>query len=264
MEFKGKVNLIHGDCTEAIKTVPDGSVDLIVCDMPYNVLNRLNPSASWDNEINMTRMWPEIWRVLKPNGACILFGQGLFSAKIMLSDPKNYRYSLVWDKVNRPTGFLDAKRKPLRIHEDILVFYRKRPTYNPRMTYGNVCHKRGKAGNARLANGKNRCYGNFEQTPTVITNEKYPTSIVKIEKEHKNFHHPTAKPVALMEWLIKTYSNKGDTVLDYCMGSGSSGCACINTERDFIGIELNDEYYKIADKRIKDAINDYESKLFAL
>lgn len=241
------IRLIQGDCIEEIKKIPSGSIDAVITDPPYAVLNRRNPSASWDNEIDMIKMWPEIWRVLKPNGACILFGQGLFSAKLMLSDPKNYRYSLVWDKVNRPTGFLDAKRRPLRIHEDILVFYRKQPTYNPQMTYGNVCHKRG---NARLANGKNRCYGNFEQTPTVIANEKYPTSIVKIEKEHKNFYHPTCKPVALMEWLIKTYTDEGDTVLDFTMGSGSTMVACDNTGRKGIGIELSEEYYEKAKERL--------------
>lgn len=134
-----------------------------------------------------------------------------------------------------------------------MVFYRKQPTYNPQFTYGAVCHKRGKAGNARLASGSNRCYGEFNQTPTVITNEKYPTSIVSIEKEHKSFYHPTCKPVALMEWLIQTYTNKGGTVLDFCMGSGSTMVACANTGRRGIGIELMQEYYDIAVKRVKEA-----------
>lgn len=242
-----------GDCLAVLPEVADDSVSAIICDPPYSVLSRRNPSASWDNEIDMTRMWPEIWRVLKPNGVCVLFGQGLFSAKLMMSDPQDYRYSLVWDKVNRPTGFLDAKRRPLRIHEDMLVFYRKQPTYNPQMIIGNVCHKRGKAGNARLENGRNRCYGEFDQTPTVITNEKYPTDIVRIEKEHRNFYHPTCKPVALMEWLVKTYTNKGDTVLDFCMGSGSTLVACANLDRRGIGIELMQEYYDITVKRVRDA-----------
>lgn len=160
-----------------------------------------------------------------------------------------------------PHRFLDAKRKPLRIHEDILVFYRRQPTYNPQMTYGDVCHKRGKAGNASLATGKNRCYGEFSQTPTVITNEKYPTSIIKMTKEHKNFHHPTCKPVRLLEWLIRTYSNEGDTVLDCTAGSGSTGVACVNTKRDFIGMELQEEYFEIAKKRIHDAEIDKMQRL---
>lgn len=232
-------------------TFADGSISACITDLPYSCLNKSNPSAKWDKEIDMSKMWEQVWRVLKPNGACILFGQGLFSAKLMMSQPKLYRYSLVWDKVNRPTGFLDAKRRPLRIHEDILVFYRKQPTYNPQMTYGAVCHSRGKG---RIENGKNRCYGSFEQTPTVITNEKYPTSIVRFDKEHKNFYHPTCKPVALLEWLIKTYSNEGDTILDFAMGSGSTMVACANTNRKGIGIELMEEYYNIAVKRVQEAL----------
>lgn len=245
--------LFQGDCFDVMPTIADGSVDCIIADPPYAALNRNNPHAQWDNELDMDCLWPQIWRVLKPNGACILFGQGLFSAKLILSELKMYRYSLVWDKVNRPTGFLDAKRRPLRIHEDMLVFYRKQPTYNPQMTIGNVCHKRGKAGIARLENGKNRCYGSFYQTPTVITNEKYPTTIIRVEKEHKNFYHPTCKPVALIEWLINTYTDKGDCVLDFCMGSGSTMVACANTSRKGVGIELTQEYYKIAVERVKQA-----------
>ena len=245
--------LMKGDCLELLKEIHNESVDMVCCDLPYSVLNRANPYAQWDNEIDMEKLWPELHRVCKSNAAIALFGQGFFSAKLIMSNPKEYRYALIWDKVNRPTGFLDAKRRPLRIHEDILVFYAKQPTYNPQMTYGPVCHKRGKAGNARLENGKNRCYGNFSQTPSVITNEKYPTTILRFEKEHKNFHHPTCKPVALLEWLIRTYSNEGETVLDMTMGSGSTGVACVNTKRDFIGMELTEEYFEIAKKRIHDA-----------
>lgn len=124
------------------------------------------------------------------------------------------------------------------------------------MTHGPVCHKRGKAGNASAMNGKNRCYGKFEQTPTVITNEKYPTTIIRVEKEHKNFYHPTCKPVALMEWLIKTYTNKGERVLDFCMGSGSTMVACVNTGRKGVGIELTQEYYDVATERVKQAQNE--------
>ncbi|MDE7345325.1 MAG: site-specific DNA-methyltransferase [Muribaculaceae bacterium] len=247
-ETFGKITLYNGDCLEVLPMLADASIDAIICDLPYAVLNKSNPSAKWDKEIDMQKMWEQIWRVLKPNGACVLFGQGLFSAKLMMSQPKLYRYSLVWDKINRATGFLDAKRKPLRIHEDILVFYRKLPTYNPQMTYGDVCHKRGKA-------GKSRCYGSYKSTPTIITNEKYPTSIVRVSKEHKNFYHPTCKPVALLEWLIKTYSNEGDTILDFTMGSGSTMVACVNTKRKGIAIELMQEYYDIAVKRVKEVLD---------
>lgn len=253
--------LLHGDCLELLKNIPDGKIDMVCCDLPYGQLNRNNPHAKWDNEIDMDKLWPELHRVCKPNATIVLFGQGAFSAKLIMSNLKEYRYTLIWDKINRPTGFLDAKRRPLRIHEDILVFYAKQPTYNLQMTYGAVCHKRGKAGNSRLEKGKNRCYGSFEQTPTIITNEKYPTTVLRFEKEHKNFWHPTAKPVPLLEWLIKTYSNEGETILDMTCGSGSTGVACVNTDRDFIGMELTEEYFEIAKKRIDDAIRDKQSRL---
>lgn len=253
--------LLYGDCLELLKEIPNGSVDMVCADLPYAALNRSNPYAQWDNVIDMVKLWDEMHRVCKPNAAIVLFGQGIFSAKLIMSNPKEYRYTLIWDKVNRPTGFLNANRSPLRIHEDILVFYRKQPTYNPQMTYGPVNHKRGKAGNARLENGKNRCYGSFAQTPTIITNEKFPTTILRFEKEHKNFYHPTCKPVRLLEWLIKTYSNERETVLDMTMGSGSTGVACANTKRNFIGIELTEEYFEIAKKRIHDAEIDNMQRL---
>ena len=122
MEQNSDITLMCGDCLELIKAIPDGSIDAVIADQPYQVLNRKNPHAKWDNELDMEQLWPQIWRVLKPNGVCVLFGQGLFSAKLMLSAHKEYRYSLVWDKINRPTGFLDCNRRPLRIHEDVLVF----------------------------------------------------------------------------------------------------------------------------------------------
>lgn len=255
------MKLLRGDCLEWMNTIPDGSVDMACCDLPYAVLNRNNPHAKWDNEIDMDALWVQLHRVCKPNAAIVLFGQGIFSAKLIMSNIKEYRYTLIWDKVNRPTGFLDAKRRPLRIHEDILVFYAKQPTYNPQFTYSPVNHKRGMPGNHRLAKGTNRCYGDFNSTPTVITNEKYPTTILRFKKEHKNFWHPTVKPVPLLEWLIKTYTNKGETVLDMTCGSGSTGVACVNTDRDFIGIELTEKYYDIAVHRIRAAEQDKQSKL---
>lgn len=251
--------LLHGDCLELLKEIPDGTVDCVVADPPFAALNRSNPHAKWDNEIDMDRLWPEVHRVCKPNAAIVLFGQGAFSAKLIMSNLKEYRYTLIWDKINRPTGFLDSRRRPLRIHEDILVFYGKQPTYNPQMTIGNACHSRGKAGNG-MKGVKNRCYGDFKQTPTVITNEKYPTTVLRFEKEHKNFFHPAVKPVLLLEWLIKTYTNEGETVLDVTCGSGSTGVACVNTNRDFIGMELTEEYYEMAKKRIRDAEIDKQQR----
>ena len=244
------IKLIKGDCLEEMQRIPDKSIDMILCDLPYGVLNKNNPNAQWDREIPFDKLWEAYERVIKDNGAIVLFAQGMFTAKLMLSNPKLWRYNLIWDKINRPTGFLNANRCPLRIHEDILVFYKKQPIYNPQFSIGEKSHSRGKCGNG-VGGGKNRCYGEFKQTEAVITNEKYPNSIIRIGKEHKNFYHPTQKPVQLLEYLIKTYSNEEGVILDNTMGSGSTGIACINTNRKFIGIEMNKEYFEIAKKRIE-------------
>lgn len=250
------ITLHLGDCLNVMPTLADGSVDAIICDPPYSTLNKSNPSAKWDKEIDMPKMWEQVWRVLKPNGACILFGQGLFSAKLMMSNPQNYRYTLIWDKC-RATGFLNANKMPLRYHEDILVFYRKLPTYNPQMEDLN-----GRERNHPQGYGDhreyNRCYGDIKRITPQIFDKKHPRSIIAIPREHicnSELTHPTMKPIKLMEWLIKTYSNEGDTVLDFTMGSGSTMVACANTNRKGIGIELMEEYYNIAVKRVQDALS---------
>ena len=239
--------IYHGDCLELMKEIPDKSVDCIICDLPYGVLNRRNKSAQWDNIIPFEPLWEQYERIIKDNGAIVLFASGMFTAQLMMSNPKMWRYNLIWDKKNRSTGFLNANRCPLRIHEDIVVFYKSQPTYNPQFTYGEVNHKRG------LSEGQNRCYGNFAVTESIITNKKYPTSIIRVEKEHKNgnYYHPTQKPVNLLRWLIRTFTNEGELVLDNCMGSGTTAVACIKEKRNFIGMELNKEFYDIACERIK-------------
>lgn len=247
-----KIDLIHGDCLVEMQRIPDKSVDMVLCDLPYEVLNKSNKNAQWDRLLPFDKLWKQYERVIKDNGAIVLFAQGMFTAQLMMSNPKLWRYNLVWDKVNRPTGFLNANRMPLRIHEDIVVFYKDLPTYNPQFTRGNVNHKRGGCGNA-IGGAQNRCYGDFVQTEVVLTNEKYPHSIISIEKEHSNFYHPTQKPTKLLEYLIYTYSNEGDTILDNTMGSGSTMVACVNTKRNGIGIELDDNYFKIAQERVKQA-----------
>lgn len=242
--------IYNQDCLEGMKQIPDGSVDAIICDLPYNVLNKSNPNAQWDSIIPFEPLWAHYKRVCKDNAAIVLFAQGIFTAKLMMSNPDMWRYNLVWDKVNRPTGFLDANRKPMRIHEDIVVFYGSQPTYNPQFSIGQKCHSRGKAGNSD-GKCKNRNYGKFKATETVMTNKKYPTSILSFEKEHIDFSHQTQKPVNLLRYLIRTYSNEGDTVLDNCMGSGTTAIACIREKRHFIGFELCEDYYKKAVERIK-------------
>ena len=244
------INLIHGDCLVAMKDIPDKSVDMILCDLPYEVLHKNNPHAQWDRKIPFDKLWEQYNRIIKDNGAIVLFAQGMFTAELMMSNPKMWRYNLVWDKVAK-NGFLNANRMPLRQHEDICVFYKQLPTYNPQMTKCEP-HKRNHSRGSMAKQNKNSCYGNFVEVPTKITDEKYPTSIISISKEHKvgNYFHPTQKSVALLEYLIRTYSNEGDTILDNTMGSGSTGVAAKLLNRNFIGIEMNEEYFKIAQQRI--------------
>lgn len=254
--------LIEGDCIEEMRNIRDGSVDMILCDLPYGVLNRGNKSAKWDNVIPFEELWEQYERIIKDNGAVVLFGQGMFTAKLMMSNEKLWRYNLIWDKV-APTGFLNANRMPLRSHEDICVFYRELPVYNPQMSKCEPHKRNHTKGNLNRPH-MNRCYGDMMEVPTVVSDEKFPKSIISVSKEHcvGKFYHPTQKPVALLEYLVKTYTNKGDTVLDNTMGSGSTGVACVNTGRDFIGIELDNNYFNIARQRIDDAVKDKESKLF--
>lgn len=211
------------------------------------------PLAKWDCPIDLDSLWKQYERIIKDNGAIVLFGSGLFTAKLILSNEKLWKYNLVWKKGNRPTGFLNAKKQFLRLHEDIVVFYKKQPTYNPQFVKGEKNHAKGKASNNYKANDntKNSCYGSYKQSATEMTDKKYPTSIIDVPKEHPQTYHPTQKPVALLEYLIKTFTNEGDMVLDNCMGSGSTGIACMNTNRNFIGIELDNKYFSVAEDRLK-------------
>jgi len=214
------------------------------------VLNKGNSSAKWDSVIPFDRLWENYERVIKDNGIVVLFGQGMFTADLLMSNKKLWRYNLVWDKVAK-TGFLNSKRMQLRQHEDICIFYKSLPTYNPQMVKCEP-HKRNHSKGNMLNPQKNSCYGSFVETPTIVSDEKFPTSIISIPKEHETgkFHHPTQKPVLLLEYLIKTYTNEGDTVLDNTMGSGTTGVACKNLNRSFIGIEMDDKYFEIAKERI--------------
>lgn len=236
-----------------MQRIPDKSVDMVLCDLPYEVLNKSNKNAQWDRLLPFDKLWEQYERVIKDNGAIVLFAQGMFTAQLMMSNPKLWRYNLVWDKV-LTSGFLNAKRMPLRSHEDICVFYKELPTYNPQMQEGNPLHSKGVAYKEKEIT--NNCYGSLGATEDSRkgSTEKYPTSIVRFQKPHPSIAvHPTQKPVALLEYLIKTYSNEGDTILDNCVGSGSTMVACVNTKRNGIGIELDDNYFKIAQERVKQA-----------
>ena len=244
------IQLIKGDCLIEMQNIPDKSIDAIICDLPYGVLNKGNSSAKWDSVIPFDKLWSSYERIIKDNGIIVLFGQGMFTADLLISNKKLWRYNLVWDKVAK-TGFLNSKRMQLRQHEDICIFYKSLPTYNPQMVKCEP-HKRNHSKGNMLNPQKNSCYGSFVETPTIVSDEKFPTSIISIPKEHETgkFHHPTQKPVLLLEYLIKTYTNEGDTVLDNTMGSGTTGVACKNLNRSFIGIEMDDKYFEIAKERI--------------
>ena len=258
-----ELNKIYNeDCLVGMTKIPDKSIDMICCDLPYGVLNRGNLSAKWDSIIPFDKLWEQYERIIKDDGVICLFGQGMFSAQLMCSNPKLWRYNLIWEK-DRSTGFLNSKRMPLRSHEDIMIFYKKLGTYNPQMEYApdRRNHAIGKGEHTE----KNQCYGKLNRVlDPIISDYKYPRSVIKIKKEHfcKGDEHPTQKPVELIEWLIKTYTNKGETVLDNCMGTGTTAVACINTHRNFIGFEIAKEYWELGTERVKKRMSEHENKLW--
>jgi site-specific DNA-methyltransferase (adenine-specific) len=246
-----ELNKIYNeDCLEGMKRIPDKSVDMILCDLPYGLTQNKK-----DIVIPFEPLWKEYERVIKDNGAIVLFAQGLFYVDLVNSNRKLFRYDWVWDKV-LSSGFLNAKRMPLRQHEQIAVFYKRLPIYNPQFTIGKPLHSKGKSYLKKEL--KNQNYGQFEATDDSRAGsiEKYPTSVLKFEKQHPSTQiHPTQKSVYLSEYLIKTYTNEGYVVLDNCIGSGTTAIACLNTKRNFIGFELDKEYYEIANKRIEGVLN---------
>lgn len=252
--------LYHGDCFRLMRDIPDKSIDLILSDPPYACLNKNNKAARWDKEIDLQELWKQYGRIIKDNGAILLFAFGIFDAKLILSNPKLWKTTLIWDKV-RKTGFLNAKKMPMRQHENIEVFYKQQPTYNPQMV---KCEPRQR--NHSRGNGThketNRNYGKYGKAEDIITDEKYPSSIITFAKGHgkEDWLHPTAKPIELLRFLIRTYSNEGDLVLDNFAGSGSTCIAAIRENRKFIGMEMDKYFFEVADERIKNELR--EPKLF--
>ena len=237
------VDLKQGDCLELMKEIPDGSIDLILCDLPYG-----KTQCRWDSVIPFEPLWEEYNRIIKQNGAIALFGTEPFASHLRLSNLKNYKYDWVWDKV-KGTGFLNAKKQPMRNHEVICVFYKKQCTYNPQKTTGHQLKV-----SFRSKKLQTDVYGEMKNDYKYVSSERYPRSIQVFSTDTQNSSlHPTQKPVALLEYLIKTYTNPGETVLDNCMGSGSTGVACVNTGRNFIGYELEQKYFDIAVERIEQA-----------
>lgn len=241
------VELMMGDCLERMKEIPDGSVDLVLTDPPYGTT-----ACKWDAVIQFEPMWEQVWRVLKPNGSAVLFGSEPFSTLLRSSSIKDFRYDLVWDKT-KGGNFALARKQPMKSHENVSVFYKKQPTYNP------VMEVRGKP----RKKGGGKASENFGIIPTSsFNNEYYPRSILTFSNGSRRGHlHPTQKPVALMEYLIRTYTNEGETVLDFTMGSGTTGVACVNTGRRFIGIERDEGYFEIAQGRVAKAQEEIAGRL---
>ena len=239
----------QGDCLELMREIPDKSIDMILCDLPYGTTQNKS-----DIIIPFDKLWNSYERIIKDNGAIVLFAQGVFYVDLINSNRKLFRYDLIWDKV-LTSGFLNAKRMPLRQHEQIAVFYKKLPKYNPQFTSGKPLHSKGKTYKDKPIVNQN--YGVFHTADDsrAGSTEKYPTSILKFQKPHPSISvHRTQKSVELLEWLINTYTDEGETVLDNCMGSGSTGVACVNTNRNFIGYELDEKYFEIAEKRINETM----------
>ena len=221
--------LIEGDCLEVMSRFRDASVDLILCDLPYGTTQ--NP---WDSVIPLDLLWEQYKRILKPNGAVVLTSQGLFTAKLILSNPDEFKYKLVWMK-SKSTNFLNAKKQPLRRHEDVCVFYKRQPTYNPQMQPGEPYDK------GIRKNQLSGSYGDFSPVHVKSDGERYPTDVVyfKTAESEGKVQHPTQKPVSLGRYLIRTYSKPGDVILDNAFGSGSFLVAAALEKRHYIGIELN-------------------------
>ena len=242
--------LYLGDCLEVMKDIPSKSIDMILCDLPYGTTQN-----KWDSVIPPDELWNHYNRIIKDNGAILLFGQDIFSAQLITSNLKMYKYKWFWKK-DRPSGFLNAKKMPLKDVEEILVFYKKCPVYNPQFWEGEPLH--GMGTKYKEGNLGNNNYGKFASHINPSANregdtKKYPRQVLEFKRPHPPIF-PTQKPVDLCEYLIKTYTNEGDLILDNCMGSGTTGIAALNTNRKFIGIELDENYFNMAKQRIKEVI----------
>lgn len=241
-----KLDTIYNeDCLGGMKRIPDGSIDMILCDLPYGTTR-----CSWDVVIPFEPLWEQYNKIIKDNGAIVLFAKEPFASNLRLSNLPMYRYDWIWEKT-RGTGHLDANKRPMRYFENVCVFYKNQPTYNPIKTGGHTRKVSTVKHNRNCNTGE--IYGKSDSFKDYDSTERYPKDILvfKSDRQKENYH-PTQKPVALLEYLIKTYSNESETVLDNCMGSGSTAIACLNTNRRFIGFELNKEYFDIANKRIND------------
>ena len=258
-DFKNKV--LEGDCLEIMKDMPDKSVDMILCDLPYGTTQN-----EWDSLVPLDRLWKEYGRIIKDKGAIVLTSQGIFTHKLVTSNEKMFKYKIIWIK-SKATNFLNAKIQPLRKHEDICIFYKKQPTYNPQKTNGSAYDK------GFRKDQHTGSYGLFETRHVKSNGERYPADIVyfKTAESEGEVYHPTQKPISLGRYLIKTFTNQGDIILDNTCGSGSFLVSAVLEERNFIGIELNKEnilhhkkkvdMIKVCNERLEKAKKEYRYKI---
>ena len=240
-------NIYKGDCLELMNGIKDKSIDMILCDLPYSSKNRKITWNEWDGEIQLELLFTEYNRIIKDNGAIVLFAMQPFASQLVANYHKHFKYEWIWQK-EQGTGFLNAKRMPLRDHENILVFYKKQPVYNPQFTDG-----------VPYATTKGSLSDNYCNSDKIVTTvnsgKRYPKTVIGFNRDTDGLH-PTQKPVELCEYLIRTYTNEGDLILDNCIGSGTTAIASINTSRNYIGIELDENYYNIAKNRINEHKNN--------
>lgn len=247
-------NMLHGDCLELMKDIPDGSIDMILCDLPYGITG-----CKWDIIIPFDKLWEQYERIIKYNGAIVLTASQPFTSALVMSNQKMFRYEWIYEK-NHATGHLQSKKNPMKAHENILIFYKKLPNYNPQKTHN---HKTANKYTKKVSvQNKTEMYGKLsKEVMTGGNTDRYPRSVLYFQSDkNKSSLHPTQKPVALFEYLIKTYTNENDLVLDNCAGSGTTAIACLNTNRQFIVMEKEQKYFDIINKRVKEHI--IQTKLF--
>ena len=254
---EGKKEILLGDCLELMKDIPNGSIDMILCDLPYGTT-----ACKWDTIIPFEKLWEQYERIIKPNGAIVLTASQPFTTELINSKRTLFRYEMIWAK-NMPTGAFNANKMPMKSHENVLVFYKSLPTYNPQKTKRTEKELKRFMKEPIVTKIENSVYGSFDRTVLGRDAEmKNPNSLLLFDvvngRSGDKQPHPTQKPVSLFEYLIKTYSNEGDLILDNCAGSGTTAIACLNTNRQFIVMEKEPEYYEIIKKRVGDFNKNFE------
>ena len=239
-----ELNKIYNeDCLEGMKKIGDKSIDMILCDLPYGTT-----TCKWDSIIPFDKLWLQYERIIKDNGAIVLFGSQPFTSQLINSNIKDFRYEIIWEK-EQATNFVFVRKQIGKVHENICVFYKKQPTYNPQMREGKMIKY---SGSVNQVNSHNQIISGERKIKE--SDKRFPVSVVKFNRDRTKLH-PTQKPILLLEWIIHTYTNEKEVVLDNCMGSGSTAIACINTNRQYIGFELDNTYYNLANERINNHIN---------